>query len=533
MLNLRSILDYAPVVLRFGTSGRRGKVVDLTQLEIYANALGELRYLQSLPPAAGGLSIGDEFYFAHDLRPSSLALVPEEGGRGEICQAVVQAILDAGMVPVNLGPIPTPALALYAFARHRGSIMVTGSHIPFDLNGYKLNTSLGEILKEQEAPITESVTAVREGLFAEPSTKTAFNAQGMFRDGHRALPPVDPAARATYVARYSDFFSGSPLAGKRIVAYQHSAVGRDILVEILRNLGAEVVALGRSDTFVAIDTEAIGATELATLQGLADAASASGSVWAVASTDGDSDRPLLLGVEDGSVQFFGGDLVGMVTAEYLGADAVVVPITCNDGIDRGALASRLEPKTKVGSPFVIVGMEKALEKGRTTVCGWEANGGFLLGSVVHRKGVLLQPLATRDATLPILSVLCAAAESGGSLASIFKRLPKRYSRAALKRPFPRTTGIALINFLKTLNPEGIHQLFGSEFAPVLGTDLTDGVRILFANGDVVHFRPSGNADEFRIYAVADAAERADEIIADGLAEPDGIIRRIERAARKA
>ena len=533
MPNLRSILDYAPVVLRFGTSGRRGKVVDLTQLEIYVNALGELRYLQSLPPAAGGISIGDEFYFAHDLRPSSVALVPEEGGRGEICQAVVQAILDAGMIPVNLGPIPTPALASYAFARHRGSIMVTGSHIPFDLNGYKLNTSLGEILKEQESPITESVTAVREELLSESSTTTVFNAQGMFRDGHRNLPPVDHSARTAYVARYSDFFTGSPLAGKRIVAYQHSAVGRDILVEILRNLGAEVVALGRSDIFVAIDTEAIGAAELATIQQLADTASASGDVWAVVSTDGDSDRPLLLGVEDGTVQFFGGDLVGMVTAEYLGADAVVVPITCNDGIDRGALASRLEPKTKVGSPFVIVGMEKALEKGRTTVCGWEANGGFLLGSKVRRKEAMLEPLATRDALLPILSVLCAAAEAGDSVAKLFAGLPKRYSRAALKRPFPRATGLALIDFLKTLTPEAIHGLFGTGFAPVLGADLTDGVRILFANGDVVHFRPSGNADEFRIYAVADTARRAEAMVADGLSEPDGVIRRIERAAQQA
>ena len=476
--------------------------------------------------------MGDQFYFAHDLRPSSVALVPEEGGRGEICQAVVQAIVDAGLVPVNLGPIPTPALAAYAFARHRGSIMVTGSHIPFDLNGYKLNTSRGEILKEQEAAITESVTAVREELLDESSGTTAFNTLGMFRDGHRALPQVDTTARKAYIDRYSDFFTGSPLAGKRVVAYQHSAVGRDILVEVLRNLGAEVVALGRSDTFVAIDTEAIGATELATIQGLVDAASPTGEVWAVVSTDGDSDRPLLLGVEAGSVQFFGGDLVGMVTAEYLGADAVVVPITCNDGIDRGALASRLEPKTRVGSPFVIVGMEKALAKGRTTVCGWEANGGFLLGSRVRRKEAVLEPLATRDALLPILSVLCAAAEAGGSVASMFARLPLRYSRAALKRPFPRATGLALIDFLKTLDHEAINRLFGAGFAGVVATDLTDGVRILFSNGDVVHFRPSGNADEFRIYAVADTPARAEAIVADGLSEPDGIIRRIERAAQQ-
>jgi phosphomannomutase len=35
--------------------------------------------------------------------------------------------------------------------------MVTGSHIPFDRNGYKINTSKGELRKEQEAPIDAQV----------------------------------------------------------------------------------------------------------------------------------------------------------------------------------------------------------------------------------------------------------------------------------------------------------------------------------------------------------------------------------------
>ena len=113
MSNLRSVLDYEPQILRFGTSGRRGRVVDLTQLEIYINVTGELEYLQSLPRAMGGIVRGEEFYFGCDLRPSSPGL----------CQAAVQAILDAGMQPVNLGPIPTPALTSYALSRGRGSMM--------------------------------------------------------------------------------------------------------------------------------------------------------------------------------------------------------------------------------------------------------------------------------------------------------------------------------------------------------------------------------------------------------------------------
>ena len=56
----------------------------------------------------------------------------------------------------------------------------------------------------------------------------------------------------------------------------------------------------------------------------------------------------------------------------------------------------------------------------------------------------------------------------------------------------------------------------------------DGVRIYFANGDVAHIRPSGNAPQLRIYACADTQERADDICRRALAEPDGILRQLER-----
>ncbi len=76
MPTLLDRLTTPPQPLRFGTSGRRGEVVHLSQLEIYINALSELQYLQSLPAAEGGITAGDPFYFATDLRPSSTAFVP-------------------------------------------------------------------------------------------------------------------------------------------------------------------------------------------------------------------------------------------------------------------------------------------------------------------------------------------------------------------------------------------------------------------------------------------------------------------------
>jgi len=513
--------------------------VDLTQLEIYINALAELEYLQSLPCSEGGIVRGEEFCFAHDLRASSTAFVEAEGGRGEICQAVERAITDAGMLPVNLGPLPTPALTYYALSRNLGSIMVTGSHIPFHLNGYKLNTSAGELLKEHEAPIAETVGKVRARIYDQAFDGSPFNERGMFKAGHRDLPPVNEAARMAYIERYESFFSGSTLRGRRILVYQHSAVGRDLLVDLLEHLGAEVITRGRSEQFVAIDTEAIDDAQLATIQAMADEVALDyGPLWAVVSTDGDSDRPLILGVEARKVKFFGGDLVGMVVAEYLGADGVVVPISCNDAIDRGRLAEALEPKTRIGSPYVIAGMAAAIGKGRNLVCGWEANGGFLLGSDIERNRKTLKALPTRDAFLPILAVLFSARGKNITLPELFGRLPNRYSRAGLLRNFPRENGRRIVELLSASgNGNLAHVISQLEdfFAPAAGfsaiarIDYTDGVRIVFVNDEVAHFRPSGNADEFRIYAVAGTQARANEIVEAGLAEPDGIIRLMERA----
>ena len=311
-----------------------------------------------------------------------------------------------------------------------------------------------------------------------------------------------------------------------------------MLVEILEQLGAEVMKGGRSETFVPIDTENIDAAQLAVIQTLADKAASGGPLDAVVSTDGDSDRPLVLGVDarTGRVQFFGGDLLGMVVASFLQADAVVVPISCNDAIDRGPLASVVEPKTRIGSPFVIAGMEAALSKGKNRVCGWEPNGGFLTGSPFSRNGAILSPLLTRDAGLPILGVLFAAEKSGLSLIDLFSRLPKRFSRAALLKQFPRATALKIVGrFSPPAEALEIKKDLAQFFTPALGfaaidrVDYTDGVRILFANGEVAHVRPSGNADELRIYAVADTQSRADAMAAMGIEEPGGILRRMEKA----
>jgi phosphomannomutase len=557
-VSLQSQLNFTPQELKFGTSGRRGLVTELSQLEIYINVIGELRYLQTLDGERGGIRTGEPFYVATDLRPSSMRFVTEQEGRGAIVQAVLRAVEDAGMRPVFLGDIPTPALTFYALEKQRGSIMVTGSHIPFDRNGYKTNTSVGELLKEHEEPIAASVLQTREQIYNTAFDDSLFDETGRLKLGSEEIPAKQEGAGQAYVSRYTSFFddvslNGGALKGLHILVYEHSAVGRDILAQTLRELGADVIPAGRSDQFVPIDTENIDAEQLRLIQSLADAASKEhGPLDAVVSVDGDSDRPLLLGIDPttGQVRFFGGDLVGMVVAEYLDADAIVVPISCNDAIDRVPLASKIEPKTRIGSPFVIAGIEAAKVKGKKVVCGWEANGGFLLGSDIHRGTRVLRALPTRDALLPILCTLISAREKGLTVPALFGRLPKRFSRAALLKNFPRPVSAKIIlrfspsdPAMKEIDFSGLSadaesQRLRDQLSPFFQTDagftkiaklnFLDGVRITFENSDVVHVRPSGNADELRVYTVADSQQRAEEVAALAVAEPDGILRQLAR-----
>ena len=80
--NSTSFLNYTPVPLAFGTSGLRGLVKDITDLEAYVNVKGALRYLL----AVGDIRANSRVVIAGDLRPST----------ERIMRACVQAILDSG-----------------------------------------------------------------------------------------------------------------------------------------------------------------------------------------------------------------------------------------------------------------------------------------------------------------------------------------------------------------------------------------------------------------------------------------------------
>lgn len=467
----------------FGTSGARGLVTAMTDRVCYGYTRGFLSYLEEV----GEFSPGGEVALAGDLRPST----------PRILRACAQAIRDAGGVPVFCGPVPTPALAVYAFGRALPSLMVTGSHIPDDRNGIKFHRTAGEVLKDDEAGMARQATALEAAR---------FDAQGALVDPAPLPPPRD--VESGYVARYVEAFGRDALAGLTVGLYQHSAVGRDVIARILTGLGAEVVALGRSDRFIPVDTEALRPEDVA----LARRWAAEHRLDAIASTDGDSDRPLLA---DARGEWLRGDILGLLCAKALGAQTVATPVSSNTALEKSGAFGRVV-RTRIGSPYVIAAMQAAAGG---VICGFEANGGFLLGSDVLLGAGRLAALPTRDAVLPIVAVL--AASKGRGIAALCAELPPRVTYSDRLKDFPTADSRAILAYLSAGERKArIEAAFGGTLA---GVDETDGLRMTFADGAIIHLRPSGNAPELRCYTEAgDEAgaralnARALHIVADDL-----------------
>jgi phosphomannomutase len=467
----------------FGTSGARGLAHAMTDRVCYAYTRGFLQYLRD----SDGLRQGCRVAIAGDFRPST----------PRIMAAAAMAVRDFGGLPVNCGFIPTPALTLFGIEQGVPSLMVTGSHIPDDRNGIKFNKVSGEVLKQDEAGIRAQQVAIPAGLFDADGASVAA----------AALPPESGEAHAAYLRRYLDFFPTRCLEGRRIGLYQHSSVAWRLFEEILQGLGAECLRLGYSDSFLPVDTEAVRPEDVA----LARQWAAQHALDCVVSTDGDGDRPL---VSDENGQWLRGDVAGILCARFLGARYPVAPVSCNSALEACGWFQRTG-RTRIGSPYVIAAMQAALDAGEKGVVGYEANGGFLIGDPVRKYGRVLAPLPTRDAAIVALAILLLSVEWGLPISGLLQRLPARFTSSDRLKDFPaelsRQRLAALNSGDYAQDREQIESIFAADFGPVAGIDDTDGLRITFAGGEVVHLRPSGNAPELRCYNEAASAARAEQM----------------------
>ncbi|MBD5771109.1 phosphomannomutase [Marinomonas sp. SM2066] len=472
MVSVKALSDEFGVA--FGTSGVRGLVVDLTPELCFAFVTS---FLQEVCPNTTHVAVGI------DLRPSS----------PEIAKSVLFAIESHGAKATYCGALPTPALAFYGMQNSIPTVMITGSHIPFDRNGIKFYRPDGEISKANEV-------AIMNGEVSIP-----YN----FLDKLVQLPSVSFSAIELFKKRYTSLFPESMLQGKRIGVYEHSSVARDVIKELLAHFGADVVSLERTETFVPIDTEAVSEEDIQ--KGLDWVAAY--KLDAIISTDGDGDRPL---VADEKGEWLRGDVLGVVCADYLEATHVAAPVNVNTILELQDKECKTL-RTKIGSPYVIAGMDKLLsETPDAKIVGYEANGGFLVGSGFEINSQTLHALPTRDSILPALIVLAMSHQKKRPISQFTTEYLKRYTASGRIQNIPTEISRQIIIELRDNKVKQTELLVviarEGEALEVVSIDETDGLRMTLNSGDIVHLRFSGNAPELRCYVEAKRKLLASEMV---------------------
>ncbi|PST23186.1 phosphomannomutase [Rhizobium sp. JAB6] len=462
--------------LKFGTSGLRGLSADLTgrASALYATAFA--RHLLK----SGHAKPGDLILVGRDFRESSPA----------ISATCIGALKRAGLTPIDCGTLPTPALALYGLHLKAASLMITGSHIPADRNGIKFYRPDGEIDKRDEVAISEEALAIGDSILDETSAEAENRTA---------------ETEALFLQRNKDLLPSGSLAGLTIGVYQHSTVARDLFGEVLSHYGARVVPLGRSERFIPVDTEAVSAETIRLMKAWAP----EHGLDAIVSADGDGDRPL---VADETGEPLRGDLLGLIAANFLGADVVVTPVTSNSGIE--SAGSYAVTRTRVGSPYVIAGMDEAIAAGKANVMGFEANGGTLTASRFTVEGKPFEPLPTRDSFLPILATLYAAALAKKPLSAVAGSYRLPFAAADRLENFPVETSAALMAYLRASDANLAD--FLKPVAAVASKSDIDGLRVTLVDNRNIHFRPSGNAPEMRCYVEASSESEAKNLLEQGL-----------------
>jgi phosphomannomutase len=121
---------------------------------------------------------------------------------------------------------------------------------------------------------------------------------------------------------------------------------------------------------------------------------------------------------------------------------------------------------------------------------------------------------TRDCLLPIVAPLALARAKAVSLAVLVSDLPPRFTAADRIAGIPTEASKAFI--VELTEDASARAAFFAGRADEAGVDLTDGLRVSFADGSVIHLPPSGNAPEFRCYAEAESVARAETLMRETL-----------------
>jgi phosphoglucosamine mutase len=434
------------VTLAFGTDGVRGD----TRSEL-TPAL-----VEALGRAAAEVLGTERFAVGRDTRISGPDLV------AALCLGVHRA----GGSAVDLGVVPTPALARWCQDEQVAGAVVSASHNPWHDNGVKLFAPGGRKLSDEAQRSVERRLADQAGLAASAGQAAAGGLDGS--PDHAA----GELARRRHIRAVAASLEGRDLSGLRTVIDAGNGAAYRSAPDCLRALGAEVETIHVAPDGYNIN-DGCGSLHPESLQ----AAVVSSGADAGLAFDGDADRVLAV---DGAGALVDGDQILAVCAVdrarrgRLTGEAVVVTVMANLGLRQAMAARGIEVvETPVGDRHVLGALEE-----RGLVLGGEQSG-----HLIHRD------LATTgDGLLTAVHLLDAVKRSGRGLGDLAAEAMTRLPQVLVGVPVPASG-----------RPVGLEAEFDAIVAAA-ATRLGDSGRVLV--------RPSGTEPVIRVMVEAPDLETA-------------------------
>ncbi len=386
------------VRIRFGTDGVRGVAnVELTP-----------ELVLSLGRAIARTISAATFLVGRDTRRS-----------GPMLQAALSAgLAGEGADVVDLGVLPTPALAWLSAVRNVPAVVISASHNPFADNGIKVFAAGGAKL---DAAVEAAIEGELERIL-DPSVKGPRSLEG---HGVGRVD-VEPGIGDDYVDHLRTLLEGRTLDRLKVVVDSAHGAASALAAQVFERLGAEVVAIGCEPDGANINA-GCGSTSIDTLAGAVVEYQADLGL----ALDGDADR-LLAVTADGEV-VSGDELLALFAVDLaergqLAGNTVVVTVMTNLGFRR-AMEERgiVVKETPVGDRYVLAALDK----------DGLALGGEQSGHIIFRR------LATTgDGLLTGLVLADLVVRTATPLAGLLDGLLTRVPQVLVNVPVPNTELLA-------------------------------------------------------------------------------------------
>ena len=401
--------EVPPEGLRFGTDGIRGRA-GTRIVDPVVRALGL---------AAADLLGSNRVFLGRDTR---------ESGPG-LSRALALGLSAGGLEVVQMGVVPTPAVAHAAALEGAAAAMVTASHNPWWDNGVKLFSAGG--LKLDDA----TQAAVQEAWDAQPLLEGSPEFDGWSDDAST------DAAR-----RWVDAVVGSvrpaALAGLSVVVDCANGATSALAGPALERLGADVTVIHSEPDGRNIN-DGCGSTHMAGLQATVTATGADVGL----AFDGDGDRVLAVG-HDGRL-IDGDDLLAVVGVDrhqrgVLPGSTVVVTVMANLGLRRALTDHGIAVReTAVGDRYVL----EALEADGLTL-GGEQSGHMIFRDLATTGDGLLTGIQALDAAVR------AGCSLGDRVAELVVRAPQVLHSVPVVRDGDAVVGLVVADVARAASELG-------------------------------------------------------------------------------